>query len=34
MYIVMCNSTQRVEGFYVHCDVQYYIDSEGFLCTL
>jgi hypothetical protein len=34
MYIVMCNSTQRVEGSYVHCYVQQYTDSGGFLCTL
>jgi hypothetical protein len=34
MYIVMCNSTQRVEGSYVHCSVQQYTESGRFLCTL
>jgi hypothetical protein len=34
MYIVMCNSTQRVEGSYVHCIVQQYTDRRGFLCTV
>jgi hypothetical protein len=34
MYIVMYNSTQRVEGSCVLCDVQQYTDRGGFLCTL
>jgi hypothetical protein len=34
MCILMCNSTQTVEGSYVHCKVQHYIDSGRFLCAL
>jgi hypothetical protein len=34
MYIVMFNSTQKVGGSYVHCNVQQYTKSGGFLCTL
>jgi hypothetical protein len=29
MYIVICNSTQRVEGSCIHCNVQKYTDSGG-----
>jgi hypothetical protein len=32
VYIVMYNSTQTVEGSYVHCNVQQYTDS--FVCLL
>jgi hypothetical protein len=34
VYIVMCNSTQRVESSYVHFDVQHYTESGQFLFTL
>jgi hypothetical protein len=34
MYIVLCNSTHTVEGSYVHCNVQQYTDSGGFVCIL
>jgi hypothetical protein len=34
MYIVMYRSTQRVEVSYVHCNVQQYTESGGFLFAL
>jgi hypothetical protein len=34
MYIVMYNNTQIVECSYVHCNVQQYTHSGGFLFTL
>jgi hypothetical protein len=34
MYIVMRNSTQSVEGSYLHCNVHQYTDSGVFLFTL
>jgi hypothetical protein len=34
MYSVMRNVSQRVEGSYVHCNMQQYWDSGEFLCTL
>jgi hypothetical protein len=34
MCIVMYNSTQALEGSYIHCNVQQYTGSGGFLCAL
>jgi hypothetical protein len=33
MSIVMYNSKLRVEGFYVYCNLQQFVDSGQFLCT-
>jgi hypothetical protein len=34
MFIVISNSTQTVEGSYVHSNMQHYTESGGFLCEL
>jgi hypothetical protein len=32
MYILMCNSTETLEGSYIDWHVQEYTESEGLLC--